>query len=94
MTIQKTSLHNYFKHIPDHRRNRNLKHSLCDIIILSILAVLFGAESWDSIETFGKTKYAFLKTFLRLPNGIPSHDTINRVFSAIRPQYFEKFFIA
>lgn len=94
MTCQRTSLHTYFENIPDHRINRNLKHSLCDIIILSILAVLCGAESWDSIETFGKIKYAFLKTFLGLPNGIPSHDTINRVFSAIRPQYFEKFFIA
>ncbi len=94
MTIQKTSLHKYFEHIPDHRVNRNLKHSLCDIIILFILAVLFGAESWDSIEVFRKTKYAFLKTFLCLPNGILSHDTINRVFSALCSQYFEKFFIA
>ena len=68
MTCQRTSLHTYFENIPDHRINRNLKHSLCDIIILSIWAVLCGAESWDSIETFGKTKYAFLKTFLRLPN--------------------------
>lgn len=61
MRIQKTSRHKYFEHIPDHRINRNLKHSLCDIIILSIWVVLCGAESWDSIETFGKTKYAFLK---------------------------------
>lgn len=93
MLIQKTSLHTYFETIPDHRINRNKKHLLCDIIILSILGVLCGAESWNSIETFGKTKLDFLKTFLRLPNGIPSHDTINRVFSSIRPKYFEQLFV-
>lgn len=89
----KTSLHEYFERFPDHRINRNKKHLLSDIIILSILAVLCGAESWDSIETFGKTKKDFLKTFLKLPNGIPSHDTINRVFSGLRPKLFEKMFV-
>lgn len=88
-----TSLHRYFEFIPDHRINRNKKHLLCDIIILTILAVICGAESWDSIELFGKTKLSFLKTFLKLPNGIPSHDTINRVFSAIQPRLFEEAFI-
>ncbi len=92
MTIQKTSLHKYFASFPDHRINRNKKHLLSDIIILSILAVICGSESWDSIEEFGKNKINFLKTFLKLPNGIPSHDTINRVFSAIRPELFERVF--
>lgn len=93
MTIQTTSLHKYFEYIPDHRVNRNKKHLLSDIIILSILAVICGAESWDSIEIFGKTKIQFLKTFLKLPNGIPSHDTINRVFSSLHPRLFEEAFI-
>lgn len=93
MHSQKTSLHKYFEYIPDHRVNRNKKHLLSDIIILSILAVICGAESWDSIELFGKTKLDFLKTFLKLPNGIPSHDTINRVFSSMRPRFFEDAFI-
>lgn len=93
MHTQKTSLHKYFEYIPDHRINRNKKHLLSDIIILSILAVICGAESWDSIELFGKTKLDFLKTFLKLPNGIPSHDTINRVFSSMRPRSFEDAFI-
>jgi hypothetical protein len=88
-----TSLHRYFEFIPDHRINRNKKHLLFDIIILAILAVICGAESWDSIELFGKTKLSFLKTFLKLPNGIPSHDTINRVFSATQPRLFEEAFI-
>lgn len=90
--MQKTSLHTYFERFPDHRISRKKKHLLCDIIILAILATICGAESWNSIEEFGRTKADFLKTFLRLPNGIPSHDTINRVFSAIRPRLFEQMF--
>jgi len=73
--------------------NRNKKHLLIDIVILSILAVICGAESWDSIEIFGKEKYDFLSKILKLPNGIPSHDTINRVFSMIRADKFERIFI-
>lgn len=92
MATQRTSLHKYFESFPDYRLNRNKKHLLSDIIILSVLAVICGAESWDSIEEFGKTKINFLKTFLKLSNGIPSHDTINRVFSAIRPKLFEQAF--
>lgn len=93
MKQPKTSLHEYFERFPDHRINRNKKHLLTDIIILSILGVLCGAESWDSIEAFGKTKLDFLKRFLKLPNGIPSHDTINRVFSGLRPELFERMFV-
>jgi len=87
-----TKLHEYFRQLPDPRLNRNKKHLLIDIIILSILAVICGAESWDSIEMFGKTKEVFLRKILRLPNGIPSHDTINRVLSMLRPQKFEQLF--
>ncbi|MET3115792.1 putative transposase YbfD/YdcC [Pedobacter sp. CG_S7] len=93
MATKKTSLQEHFESIPDYRINRNKKHLLSDILILSVLAVICGAESWDSIETFGKTKIDFLKIFLKLPNGIPSHDTINRVFSAVRPKFFEKAFV-
>lgn len=93
MPPKKTTLHEYFESFPDHRISRNKKHLLSDIIILSILAVLCGAESWDSIETFGRTKIGFLRKLLRLPNGIPSHDTINRVFSNIRPKLFEQMFV-
>lgn len=93
MAQTKTSLHQYFESFPDHRVNRNKKHLLSDIIMLSVIGVLCGAESWDSIEAFGKTKLDFLKGFLKLPNGIPSHDTINRVFSGLRPKLFEKMFV-
>ena len=87
-----TSLHQYFGSISDPRIKRNKRHLLTDIIILTILAVICGAESWDSIELFGKTKIDFLKKILKLPNGIPSHDTINRVFSMLNPRRFEQVF--
>lgn len=86
----KTSLHYYFGQLPDPRIQRNKKHLLIDIIVLSIIAVICGAESWDSIEMFGKSKKDFLSKILKLPNGIPSHDTINRVFSLIRADKFEQ----
>jgi predicted transposase YbfD/YdcC len=88
-----TSLHRAFKKMPDPRIRRCRQHSLTDIIILSIIASICGAESYDSIEMFGKERYAFLKQILELKNGIPSHDTINRVFAALNPRIFEECFI-
>lgn len=88
-----TSLHQTFGKLHDPRINRRKKHLLLDIIILSIPAVLCGAESYDSIELFGKTNLAFLKQILELRNGIPSHDTINRVFSILNPRAFERLFM-
>lgn len=87
-----TSLHEHFGNISDPRINRHKRHLLIDIIILTILAVICGAESWDSIELFGKTKIDFLRNILKLPNGIPSHDTINRVFSMLNSRRFEQVF--
>jgi predicted transposase YbfD/YdcC len=89
----KTTLHQSFKCLPDPRIERCKKHLFIEIIILSVLASLSGAESYDSIELYGKTNIRFLKKILKLPNGIPSHDTINRVFSIINPQDFERLFI-
>ncbi|MCK5138033.1 MAG: transposase family protein [Bacteroidales bacterium] len=74
----KISLHQYFSQLPDPRIHRNKKHLLIDIIILTIIAVLCGAESWDSIEMFGKSKKDFLSKFLKLPNGKP---TVKYIFS-------------
>jgi predicted transposase YbfD/YdcC len=92
--MEQTSLHKAFRSLPDPRINRKKLHILLDIIILSILAVLSGAESYDSIELFGKENFAFLKQILELKNGIPSHDTINRVFQVINPRLFESCFIS
>jgi len=89
-----TNLHQAFKSLKDPRIRRNRKHKLLDIIILSILAVLCGAESYDSIALFGKENFLFLKQFLELKKGIPSHDTINRVFQMLNPRQFELCFIS
>jgi predicted transposase YbfD/YdcC len=88
-----TTLYESFSRLYDPRVNRRKKHNLVDIIILSILAVLSGAESYNSIELFGRENLLFLKQFLSLKNGIPSHDTINRVFQILNPQQFERCFM-
>jgi predicted transposase YbfD/YdcC len=92
--MTETSLHQALGRLRDPRMERCKKHNLLDIIIMSILAVLSGAESYDSIELFGKENFAFLKQFLELKNGIPSHDTVNRVFQSLNPHHFERCFIA
>jgi len=73
--------------IPDPRRQTaNGKHLLVDIIILGFCATLAGANNFVEIALFASTNRAFFQTFLELPNGIPSHDTFNRVFSLLKPQ--------
>lgn len=89
----KTSLYDHLKWLPDPRMGRNKQHLLTDIIILTIIAVISGATSWDSIEIYGNKKKDFLSKILSLPNGIPSHDTINRVMSMIDAEKFENLFI-
>ena len=89
------TLVDHFKTIPDPRaRNHNFKHNLSDILIISILATICGADGWVDIEDFALAKQDWLKTFLELPNGIPSHDTFGRVFSLLEPQVFECCFMA
>jgi predicted transposase YbfD/YdcC len=86
------SLEEVFGGIQDPRIDRTKLHKLIDIIIIAICAVICGAEGWEEIEQFGKEKQEWLENILELPNGIPSHDTISRVFSKINPQDFEKCF--
>lgn len=81
-----------FSEIPDPRLDRRKLHQLGDIMAISILAVVCGAETWIDIQDFGIARYEWLKQFLDLPHGIPSHDTFNRVFSLIDPVEFEKRF--
>ncbi len=87
------TLQSMFEAIEDPQVDRTKQHQLLDIIIIAILGVLCGAEGWVDIESFGKTKEAWLKTFLELPNGIPSHDTFGRVFARIDPKQFEECFL-
>lgn len=93
MRRRRLSLLEHFADLPDPRIDRTKRHLLLDIVVLSICAVIAGAEGWEDIEEFGKQKHEWLKRFLRLPNGIPSHDTINRVFRMLKPEQFQECFL-
>jgi len=73
-------LKKYLGQIRDPRINRRKLHLLDDIVLLVLIAVICGCESWETIEEFGKNKITFLRKYLMLSNGIPSHDTIERLF--------------
>ncbi len=85
-------LSNYFHDIPDPRVNRTKKHLLKDILVITILAVIAGAEGWEDIENYGLSKQQWLEEFLELPHGIPSDDTFRRVFERIEPSALEESF--
>ena len=87
------SLMAYFAPLTDPRVERSRHHKLIDIIVIGICAVLCGADGWADMERFGKAKYEWLKGFLELPYGIPSHDTFGRVFAQLCPRAFEAAFV-
>ncbi|RTL87446.1 ISAs1-like element ISXa1 family transposase [Marinobacterium ramblicola] len=83
----------FFELIPDPRRaTPNKLHSLSDILSIALCAVLSGMDDWEAVAEFGRTKEGWLRQFLPLANGIPSHDTFGRVFSLIDPEAFEAAF--
>ena len=87
------NLKDIFGQIEDHRSHINQLHNLVDILLIGIISVICGAETWSQMVGFAKSKETFLKKFLELPNGIPSKDTINRAFSAIDSEQFESCFV-
>ncbi|PHJ57082.1 transposase [Nostoc linckia z18] len=89
----KITIADHFAVMSDPRIDRTKRHKLIDILTIAICAVICGADSWVAIELYGCTKYEWLKTFLELPNGIPSHDTFARVFALINPQEFQLCFL-
>jgi predicted transposase YbfD/YdcC len=90
---QDASLVSHFAELTDPRIDRTRLHDLLDIVAIAICAVVAGAESWDDIEDFGHAKIGWLKTFLPLPNGIPSHDTTRRLFERLDPEQFQRCFL-
>jgi predicted transposase YbfD/YdcC len=83
----------HFEDLPDPRTGNAKAHIFLEVLIIAICAVICGADGWSDIELFGKNKKAWLKTFLELPKGIPSHDTFGRIFAKIKPEEFQKRFI-
>jgi predicted transposase YbfD/YdcC len=86
-------LETIFAQVEDPRIERTKQHRLRDIIIIAICGVICGADGWVGIEEFGKAKQDWLTDLLKLPNGIPSHDTFGRVFALIDPKEFEASFL-
>ena len=87
-----SKLEEHFRTVRDPRVERTKEHKLIDVIAIAICAVICGAEGWVDMENFGNGKLPWLKMFLELPNGIPSHDTFGRVFSLIDPKEFQESF--
>lgn len=81
----------YLNLVTDTRQEKKVWHKMGDIIALVFFALLANAEEWTAIEVFGKEHEEFLRKYLELPYGIPSHDTIERVFSMVSSEYLQKF---
>jgi len=86
-------LRSVFSQIDDPRSDINKLHKLEDILLIGIISVICAADTWKDMESFAKGREGFLRSFLDLPNGIPSDDTFNRVFSSIDSEQFEACFV-
>ena len=87
------SLVHHFKDLPDPRLNRTKAHELIDLLVIALGCLICGGETFYDMAAFGKSKREWLQTFLTLRNGIPSHDTFNRLFAALDPQQFLECFL-
>ena len=87
---QDISILSHFAAIEDPRIERAKLHKLTDILTIAVCAVIANADGWEDIETFAEAKVDWFKSFLGLPNGIPSHDTFRRVFARLDPKAFQK----
>ena len=85
------ALLDYVSTVNDRRQEKKIKHKMKDIIMLVFFAMLSNADDWVEMEVFGKEHEKFLRKYLELPNGIPSHDTIQRVFAIVAPEFLEEF---
>jgi hypothetical protein len=88
------SIVEHFGTLEDPRIARTRKHNLLDSLVIALCTLLTGGEGFQDMELFGKSKEAWLQTFLALPHGMPSHDTFGRVFARLHPQRFQACFLA
>ena len=88
------SIVEHFRTLEDPRIERTKKHLLLDILVIALCTLLTGGEGFPDMALFGKSKQAWLQTFLALPRGIPSHDTFGRVFARLNPQRFQQCFLS
>jgi len=89
------SIEEHFNNLEDPRRDtKNKYHLFSDILAIAICGAICGANYWTGIAAYGRAKESWLRTFLELPQGIPSHDTFNDIFMKIKPEQFEKCFIS
>lgn len=87
------SIETHFGALKDPRATYRIEHKLIDILIITICATICGANDWEAIAEYGQTKQDWLKTWLELPNGIPSPDTFSRVLARIKPTELQKCFM-
>jgi predicted transposase YbfD/YdcC len=82
-----------FSDLPDPRRSQGQRHKLLDILFIALSAVLCGADDFTEMEEFGLSRESWLRQYLELPHGVPSHDTFGRVFALLQPAAFEESFL-
>jgi predicted transposase YbfD/YdcC len=92
--ISAAAIERHFSSLSDPRIQYKVRHKLMDIIVITICAVISGADGWTEVEEYGKAKYEWLKSFLELPFNIPSHDTFGNVFSVLSLSEFESCFLS
>lgn len=93
MAAPQLSILHHFQQLKDPRVERTRKHLLGDVLVIALCGVICDCDGFEDIEDWARCKQDWLKTFLALPNGVPSHDTIGRVFAALDPTAFQECFL-
>ena len=88
------TINKHFKSLPDPRTGNATQHLFLDILVITLCAVICGADGWTEVQRWGEANEAWLRTFLSLPSGVPSHDTFGRVFARLDPQRFRQCFLS